>query len=86
MQDERGLYYYPNPAQRATRMYVRLNDGAIEFRLYNSQAPEIWERHGWLPLEVVKQAAALYQGEKDPTSLYDEKVARNLLESAAEDS
>lgn len=83
MQDQTGVYYYPNPALKSTRMYVLEQHGVIHFRLYSSENPEIWERHGWLPLDVVKQAAALYGGENDPTRLYDEAIAREVLRQAA---
>jgi len=79
MHDQRGTYYYPNPAQKTTRMYVKEHDGVIHFRLYSSDDPQIWERHGWLTLEVIKQAAALYSGDNDPTRLYDEAIAREVL-------
>lgn len=79
MHDERGAYYYPNPAQKSTRMYVRRIGGVLHFRLYNSQVPEIWERHGWIAKDVVRQAATLYSGDKDPTALYDEVVAEQVL-------
>ncbi|GAB7081217.1 hypothetical protein [Megalodesulfovibrio paquesii] len=83
MQDERGLYYYPNPQQTDTRCYVRHSAaGEIEFRLWNRQEPRLWEQHGWLPLEVIRQAAARYadrQPDKNPMLLYDEAVARMLL-------
>lgn len=82
MQDQYGVYYYPNPALKTTRMYVQDIQGVIHFRLYSSENPEIWDRHGWLPLEVVKQAAALYQGGNDPTRLYDENIAKEVLKQA----
>jgi len=83
MQDSRGVYYYPNPAYKSARMYVQELDGVIHFRLYSSENPEIWDRHGWLPLDVVKRAAAMYPGDKDPARLYDENVAREVLRQAA---
>ncbi|MGE4299011.1 MAG: hypothetical protein AB7E47_13370 [Desulfovibrionaceae bacterium] len=82
MKDERGNYYYPNPAQKRTRMYVRKNFGVIEFRLYSPDNPEIWERHGWLAMDVVRAAAALAvkEGKGDAAlALYDERVAVALL-------
>lgn len=84
MHDQHGAYYYPNPAQKTTRMYVQEQDGVIHFRLYSSEDPQIWERHGWLPLEVIKQAASLYAGENDPTRLYDEAIAQEVLRQAKE--
>ncbi len=83
MQDHRGVYYYPNPAEKTTRMYVRLSPSTpnvIEFRLYSSENPDIWERHEWIPREVVEAAAKQYTNpERDPLALYDESVARALL-------
>ena len=83
MHDDRGAYYYPNPAQKTTRMYVREENGMIYFRLFSSSSPEIWDRHGWLTLDIIKQAAALYSGENDPTRLYDENIAWEVLRLAA---
>ncbi len=82
MQDKQGVYYYPNPVQKTTRMYVREQGGELEFRLYSSEDPQIWERHDWLTLDVVKQAAGMYQGENSPLMLYDEQVAREVLRQA----
>ncbi len=83
MQDERGYYYYPNPAQQDTRGYVRTGQGGdIEFRLWNRHEPRIWNEHGWLPLGVIKEAAERYsdrEPDKNPLLLYDEQVARSLL-------
>ncbi|AGW12596.1 hypothetical protein [Megalodesulfovibrio gigas] len=86
MQDELGFYYYPNPSQHDTRCYVRKNQqGNIEFRLWNRQEPRLWEQHGWLSLEIIRQAAGRYsdrQPDKNPMLLYDEAVARMLLAEA----
>lgn len=85
MQDDRGFYYYPNPQQRDTRCYVRRNEhGEIEFRLWNQHEPRIWDEHHWLPLSVIKEAASRYadrEPQKNPMLLYDEHVARALLDS-----
>ena len=86
MQDQRGVYFYPNPALKTTRMYVRESPQGIEFRLYSSENPEIWERHGWITREVVRQAAALYTGANSPLLLYDEEVAREVLRQARADT
>lgn len=85
MKDERGLYYHPNAGDNRARVYVRRGeDGGVEFRLWQSECPEIWERHPWLPYEVVQNAAQLYQKERnrdaDPLRLYDLAVARALLQ------
>ena len=57
--------------------------GEIEFRLWQMRHPDVWERHGWLPLSVIENAARLYRAERnpeaDPLKLYDEAVARVLL-------
>ena len=43
MKDERGLYYFPNAADRRARMYVRRGeDGGVQFRLWQSDHPEVW--------------------------------------------
>lgn len=82
--DDRGLYYYPSLQDRSARMYVRENDGRIEFRLFNAQHPEVWEKHGWLSMEVIEQAAGLYREERDksrnPLGLYNEDIALRLIE------
>jgi hypothetical protein len=84
MKDERGLYYYPTLQDRSTRMYVREQDGEVHFRLYSSENPEVWERHGWVPYSAIKQAAELYKKERDPSrnplGLYDLDVAKRILQ------
>lgn len=83
MQDERGTYYYPNPMQKRTRMYVRkATDGTIEYRLWSPDDENIWENHGWITRAVVEQAEAMFleRGrEVSPLALYDEGVAKALL-------
>lgn len=76
-----GPFYYPNPANKKERMYVRKNElGAIEFRLWNQDHPHIWEQHGWLDLEIIKKALALYDKSKyNPLELYDLRVAQAVL-------
>ena len=49
MKDDRGLYYYPNPLQKKFRMYVKEMHGEICFRMWNSEDPELWKTHGWVP-------------------------------------
>lgn len=85
MKDDRGCYYYPNPQFKTTRMYVREHNGQIEFRIWSSEAPEIWEKHEWIPLDVILKAAEQYPGQADPTKLYDENVARAVLKESAKD-
>lgn len=88
MKDERGIYYYPQPGNVALRVYVRRGeDNAPEFRLWQADLPELWERHPWLPVDVLRRAARLYReerrgpggGQADPLRLYDEQVALALL-------
>lgn len=84
MKDERGLYYHPNVGDNRARVYVRRGPaGEVEFRLWQAECPEIWERHPWLSMDIVQNAARLYQKERnenaDPLKLYDIAVARALL-------
>lgn len=82
MKDERGLYYNPSMQDKDVRMYVReTEDKVVEFRLYNRKHPEVWQRHEWIPIEVVKTAARMYKNDqRNPLALYDEDVARRLIE------
>ncbi len=91
MKDERGLYYYPNPSNVKVRVYVRRGQGEdIEFRLWEADHAEVWEKHHWLPTSVIREAAAMYKnlgrGEADsnPMVLYDEAVAKALLKEAGQ--
>ncbi len=80
MQDARGLYYYPSPTNKKERMYVRERAGQVEFRLWNQEQPKIWDQHGWLPFDMIQQAAAQYKGKGDsPLVLYDLDVAMTLI-------
>ncbi len=87
MKDERGLYYHPRPGNPKVRVYVRAGlDGQTEFRLWQADLPEVWEKHDWIPLRVIRAAAELYRdhgkapGRGDPLTLYDEAVAAALLQ------
>lgn len=82
MQDERGLYYYPNPADVRSRVYVRQGGNGIEFRLWHADYPLVWEKHGWLAQAALEQAAAFYraQGKANPMALYDAVVAKALIQ------
>ncbi len=86
MRDALGLYYHPNPDDISARVYVREKNGELEFRLWQRDHPEIWERHGWMPLGVIQAAASMYamNNAADPMRLYDENVARALLKEASE--
>ena len=82
MKDQLGQYYHPDMRDRQTRMYVRKNHGVVEFRMWNANHPEIWEKHGWLPYEVIQQAADLYQGTTSTSlDLYDPAIAKALLKN-----
>ena len=85
MQDKDGIFYYPNPANKRIRMYVRENEGNIEFRLSNVDHPEIWEYHGWIDIDIVRRGARMFEerGSKvDPTNIYDLETARYLIKDA----
>mgnify|MGYP001378618723 CR=1 FL=1 len=82
MKDTNGLYYYPAPNEKRVRMYVRQGDGQVEFRLWNQDHPEIWERHGWVQYAAIAVAAAAYKKRRedvDPLMMYDLAVAERLL-------
>ena len=72
MQDSLGVYYLPRPGIPAVRVYVRRGD------------PEVWEKHQWLPLSVIRKAAAIFReahagSDEDPMVIYDNVVAESLL-------
>lgn len=82
MKDDKGLYYYPSPADPRTRVYVRQGQGGIEFRLWREEHPQVWDKHGWLSYDVVAAASEQYKERgvaADPLVLYDRNVARALL-------
>jgi len=82
MKDQNGIYYHPNPADVSTRVYVRRGQNGPQFRLWHNAYPEVWEKHGWLELDLIKAAAGIYKPQKvetDPLRLYDEAVAIALL-------
>ncbi|WP_028575253.1 hypothetical protein [Desulfonatronovibrio hydrogenovorans] len=80
MKVPQGPYYYPNPKNKKERMYVRENDGSIEFRLWHQDHPQIWDKHGWLDMDIVKRAAGMYEKKgQNPLELYDQDIARALL-------
>ncbi|MGE4424566.1 MAG: hypothetical protein AB7D39_19850 [Pseudodesulfovibrio sp.] len=83
MKDERGVYYTPSLQHPEVRMYVRDNEGEIEFRLYNPNEPVIWEKHQWVPYQAIEAAAAMFREkntDRNPLALYDRDIARKLLE------
>ncbi len=82
MKDDNGLYYYPDPSDVQTRVYVREGDGGPEFRLWRQDRPDVWETHDWLPYAVLSAAAAMYKERGtgvDPLTFYDVNVARALI-------
>jgi len=86
MESPQGVFYYPIPGNKRIRMYVRRCNGTIEFRLHNPDYPEIWERHGWLDMDLIQRGASLFRQERgrhvDPLQLYDIRVAQAVLEEA----
>ena len=84
MKDDQGLYYHPFPSNRRVRMYVRRVGNSICFRLWNQDDPALWEDHGWLPHEAIRQAMAMYSGKgMDPRRAYDLSAAMALLDEDA---
>jgi hypothetical protein len=89
MKDDRGCYYYPDPSDTRTRVYVRKGAAGPEFRLWRSGLPEVWEKHGWRGGDVLREAACKFlegAGGKapgipkgNPLKLYDFNVAEALL-------
>ncbi len=84
MRDERGLYYHAQAGNPKARVYVRKGpDGEIQFRLWFADHPEAWEKHGWIGMDVIREAASLYKSERnedaDPLKLYDLAIAKSLL-------
>lgn len=63
---------------------MREQDGNIEFRLSNIDQPEIWERHGWLDMDIIKRGARMFErgAKADPTKIYDIETARFLIKEA----
>lgn len=80
MQDDKGVYYFPFPGNKNVRMYVRRTDDFVDFRLWNKEDPKLWEEHGWVSYEAIKQARAIYKGgEFNPDDAYDIELAKALL-------
>jgi hypothetical protein len=81
MNDERGKYYYPFPQNKKVRMYVREEGDSVYFRLWNSDDPQLWEEHGWIPYEAIKQAMAMYEQKNDfnPNEAYNLEIAKVVL-------
>ncbi len=85
MIDDRGKYYYPFPQNKNVRMYVQAQGEEVFFRLWNSEDPKLWEEHGWIPYEAIKQAEAMHGREKDfkPNQAYDLEIARAVLKEGS---
>lgn len=85
MQDENGIYYFAQPGNVKIRVYVRKGLDDIEFRLWNMDHPDVWEKHEWVPYKVLQAASRMYQKERNPNSnpmnLYDINIANALLSS-----
>ncbi len=80
MQDDKGLYYYPFPQNKQARMYVRETRGEIEFRLWNQVDEKLWNEHGWVPYDAIKQAQKIYNGKGfEPDQVYNLVLARQLI-------
>lgn len=84
MKDELGLYYYPSAGNHRVRMYVKRESGAVWFRMWNADDPQLWEQHDWVPYEAIRRAAEIYTGKNfDPRRAYDIDAARALLDEDA---
>jgi len=83
MKDNHGFYYYPLPSNKRIKMYVRDNDGVIEFRLHSEDDPQLYQEHGWITFEAAKQASDLFTGKGNPLRLYDFDVALSVLRDAS---
>lgn len=84
MKDKRGIYYYPVLQNKKRRMYVRRADSNIEFRMWDSEEPDVWEDHDWLDMATIKKAAEIYSSHpgykgRSPLHLYDVEIARRLI-------
>ncbi len=83
MKDERGYYYHARPGNPDFRVYVRKGANGFEFRMWDRERPEVWEKHKWLDYDTISAAARLYQSERNPDAnplaIYDLAIAKNLL-------
>lgn len=91
MKDALGLYYHPQPGNPKARVYVRRGPlQSIEFRLWQQDHPEVWEKHQWLSSDIIRSAASVYKQSgrgsegSNPLLLYDEHVAKALLDEAGQ--
>lgn len=83
MKDERGLFYYPLPADKRLRTYVRQVGDEICFRLWHADDLALWQTHGWVASRAIKQASSGYRSAAgfDPAQVYDMALARALLKA-----
>lgn len=66
-------------------MYVRQSGSTVEFRMWSADDPGLWEQHGWVAWEAIKQASAMYSGKGfDPEQAYDMRLARALIREETE--
>ena len=80
MKDDRGVYYHPQLQNKRVRMYVRKIGSETQCRLWNQDVPELWEEHGWVSHEAIRQASRMYDGNAlNPEQVYDIKIAEELL-------
>ncbi|SPD73278.1 conserved hypothetical protein [uncultured Desulfobacterium sp.] len=81
MKDERGAYYYPFPQNKRVRMYVQEEGDSVLFRLWNADDLQLWEDHGWIPYEAIKQAQEMYQRKNDfdPNQAYNLEIAKAVI-------
>lgn len=83
MKDDKGLYYYPYPNNKQTRMYVKKSEGQIWFRLWSAAIPELWDEHGWVPYDAIRRAADMHKRGSDgfdPKRAYDISIAERLFD------
>jgi hypothetical protein len=86
MKDKRGCYYYPFPANKRVRMYVRDQEGMIWFRMWNADDPKLWEDHGWVPYGAIQEAMQVYEGKGfNPAQAYDIQTAMATLKAHMND-
>ena len=84
MKDELGLYYYPSAGNHRVRMYVKRESGAVWFRMWNADDPQLWEQHDWVPFFNDTATTEIYTGKNfDPRRAYDIDAARALLDEDA---
>ncbi|NNF98671.1 MAG: hypothetical protein HKM93_04780 [Desulfobacteraceae bacterium] len=80
MKDQRGLYYHPNINNKKIRVYVRKTIMGIEFRLWNTDDPQLWKDHGWVPYDAIAQAKTMYRSKSfNPEDIYNLDLATELI-------